>query len=215
MPAQAEAGVKLVALQTFPCRGFCPVYILTIYQNGLLEYQGDRFVEKTGPASAMLRPDELSQVRKAVTTTNLWSYPDEVETRVMDAPYATLTTWNGEKTKRVRGSIDRPKPLLDLEKLLKNIAEAHEIKVIHGINPNQPAATTGELIVKLRPEENAGNWIARFQEIKLRLLRRVYDNTWLVSYDPTQIEEKQVIELLKSTDGALEVQANQPVEDRN
>ena len=215
MPVQPAVGVKLAALQTFPCRGFCPVYMLTIYENGLLEYQGEKFVEKTGAASATLSPEELAQIRRVVTATNLWQYPDEVETRVMDAPYATLTTWNGDKTKSVRGSIDRPQPLLDLEKLLKSTAEAHGIKVIKGVNPNQPAAVSGEVIVKLKPEENAGNWVARFGEIKLRLVRRLYDNTWLVSYDPAQIEEKQVIELLKTTDGALDVQANHPVKDRN
>ncbi|MEO6759754.1 MAG: DUF6438 domain-containing protein [Saprospiraceae bacterium] len=212
---QPSATAKLVALETFPCRGYCPVYQLTFYQNGLLEYNGEKFVEKTGPASTMLGAEELAEIRQEVAKTNLWQYPQEVETQVMDAPYATLTTWNGDQIKSVRGSIDRPKPLLELEKLLKNTAEAHGIKVINGVNPNMPAVDANEVIVQLKTEINAGNWIARFEEIKLRLVRRLYDNTWLISYDPEQISEQQVMELLKSTDGALDVQPNHPVQDRH
>ena len=218
MPATADqpaTAAKLVALQTFPCRGYCPVYTLTVYQSGLMEYNGDKFVEKTGPASTKLTAEELAQLRQEVSKTNLWQYPDDIQSQIMDAPFATLSTWSGEKSKSVRGSIDRPKPLLELEKLIKNIAEAHGLKVIKGVNPNVPATTSGEVIVKLRPEVNAGNWIVRFEEIKLRLVRRLYDNTWLIAYDPAQMEEKQVIDLLKSTDGALEVQPNHPVEDRH
>ncbi len=214
-PWQTPPAAKLVGLQTFPCRGFCPVYVITIYENGLLEYNGERFVEKTGPASTMLTPEELARVRLEVTKADLWKYPDDVKSQVMDAPFTTLTAWKGDRTKSVRGSIDRPKPLLDLEKLIKNTAEAHGLKVIQGVNPNAAPATLSEVIVKLSPEENAGNWIVRFQEIKLRLVRRIADNTWLVGYDPAQMQEKQLIELLKSTGGVLEVQANQPVKDRN
>ncbi len=212
---QPATAPQLITLQTFPCRGYCPVYTLTVRHNGLLEYNGERFVQKTGPATAQLTPTELARLRIEVTKTNLWEYPDHVKSQIMDAPYATLTVWNGDKTKSVNGSMDRPKPLLELEKMLKNIAEAHGLKVLEGVHPNTSAAPKSEVIVKLRPEENAGNWIARFGELKLRLVRRLYDNTWLVDYDPAQIGEKQVIELLKSTAGALDVQANHPVEDRH
>ncbi len=213
--AQPDAAAKLVALQTFPCRGYCPVYTLTVYQSGLMEYNGDKFVEKTGPASTMLTGEELAQLRQEVSKTNLWQYPDDIQSQIMDAPFATLSTWNGDKSKSVRGSIDRPKPLLELEKLIKNLAEAHGLRVIKGVNPNLTTTPMSEVIVKLRPEENAGNWIMRFEEIKLRLVRRLYDNTWLIGYDPAQIGEKQVMDLLKNTDGALEVQPNHPVEDRH
>ncbi len=137
--ASPVADTKLIALQTFACRGFCPIYTLTFYNSGLLEYNGERFVEKTGAATVKLTPAEVAALRGEVTKTNLWQYPDEIKAQVMDAPYATLTVWDGDKTKSVRGTIDRPKPLLELEKILKNLAEAHGLKVIKGVNPNEPA----------------------------------------------------------------------------
>lgn len=211
----AATPVKLVSIQTFPCRGYCPVYTITVYDDGLLEYNGERFVEKMGTAKATLTREELAQLRMEVTTANLWTYPEDIQSKIMDAPFTTLTVWQGDKSKSVRGSIDRPKPLLELEKRLKNTAEAHGLKVLQGVNPNANPAPQGEVIVQLRPEENAGNWIAQFKQTKLQLVRRLQDNTWLVSYDPARIEEQQVIDLLKATDGALEVQTNRPVKDRN
>ncbi len=133
------ADTKLIMLQTFACRGFCPVYTLTAYNSGKLDYNGERFVEKTGAATVTLTAKELEQLRAEVTKTDLWQYDDDIKSQVMDAPYATLTTWKDDKTKSVRGSIDRPKPVLELEKLMKNLAEAHGLKVIKGVNPNPPA----------------------------------------------------------------------------
>jgi len=215
MAALPVADTKLIALQSFACRGFCPVYTLTFYNSGLLEYNGERFVEKTGAATVTLTLAEVATLRSEVNRTNLWQYPDEIKAQVMDAPYATLTVWNGDKTKSVRGTIDRPKPLMELEKTLKNLAEAHGLQVIKGVNPNQPAEQKGEVILKLRPKEDAAKWINQFSEIKLRLVRHIQEDTWLVGYDPGQIEEKQLLELFKGTEGALEVQANRPVKDRN
>lgn len=133
-----SADKKLLSLQTFACRGFCPVYTLTAYHNGLLEYNGEKFVQKIGVAKAMLTPKELAQLRIETTKADLWQYDDDIKSQVMDAPYATLMVWKDGKTKNVRGSIDRPKPLLELEKLMKNIAEAHGFKVLNGVNPNEP-----------------------------------------------------------------------------
>lgn len=137
--SQPAADTKLVSLQTFPCRGFCPMYTLTAYNSGLLEYNGEKFVEKVGTATVTLTAKELEQLRSETAKVDLWQYPDDIKSQVMDAPYATLMVWKDGKTKSVRGSIDRPKPVLELEKLMKNLAEAHGLKVIKGVNPNPPA----------------------------------------------------------------------------
>ena len=208
---------NLVAMESGACFGFCPVFKLTALSNGLVYFEGIRYTEKIGKDSFNLTADELKTLKIKVKEVNLWQYPDKGETHVADAPFVTLSAWEGEKIKAVKGSIDRPAPLLELENLLKDLAEAHGVDVKRGVNPNEiPEASRRELIVRLRPELNAGNWIAKIPDIKIRLVRRLSeDNIWLVTYDGTQVEEQSLIDMLKKTDGVLEVQANKKVKERN
>jgi len=200
----------MVELKTGGCFGYCPIIRLTVYKNGLVEYEGQLFAERQGLDSFHLSKDELRQLREKVRVVNLWQYPDNIKSEVVDAPYATLTVFQKDKMKSVRGSIDRPAPLLELENLIKNLAEAHDFQVTQGVNPNEPAkATRREVLVKLRPEINAGNWIGQFTEFKLLLVRRVSaENNWIVAYDSKQLDEKAAISMFKGSEGVLEVQGN-------
>ncbi|MBV6439177.1 MAG: hypothetical protein DYG98_20485 [Haliscomenobacteraceae bacterium CHB4] len=208
---------NLVSLETGPCFGFCPVFKLEVLNNGFVRYNGERFVEKVGKDSFYLTRTELKQLKEKIQSVNLWQYPDMIKTDVVDAPFATLIAYEGEKSKTVRGSIDRPAPLLELEGLLKDLAEAHGLQLKRGINPNSPpSGTMKEVIVQLKPDVNAGNWVNQFTEFKLRLVRRISaENIWIVAFDPKQIEEKALIDVLKDMDGVVEVQTNMPAKDRN
>ena len=210
-------ATPLISLETGPCFGFCPVFKLEVLNNGLVHYNGKRFVEKTGLDSFQLTEAEIKQLKTRVKEANLWQYPDMIKTDIMDAPFSTLIVHEKGKSKTVRGSIDRPAPLLELENLIKDLAEAHDFIVKRGVNPNAPpAGASKEVIVKLRSDQNAGNWITKFTELKLRLVRRIsVENTWLVAYDPKQIDEKTLIETLKNSEGVIEVQTNKPVNERN
>lgn len=213
----AADASPLVGLETSGCFGYCPVFKLNVLNNGLVRYEGLQFVEKTGKDSFQLTFDELKRLKTKVQEVNLWQYPDLIKTQVADAPFATLTAYKADSSKNVRGSIDRPKPLLELEDLLKDLAVAHGFEVKRGVNPNEPpAGTLKEVMVKLKPEVNAGNWITQFQEFKLRLVRRLgEENIWLVAYDPKQIDEQTLLETLKNVDGVVEAQKNMPVKERN
>lgn len=208
---------SLVELKTSGCFGFCPVFQLTVLNNGLVRYDGKQFVEKTGKDSFNLSADELKRLKAKVKEANLWQYPDKIKTEVADAPFATLTAFEKGKSKSVNGSIDRPAPLLELEAYLKDLAETHGLQVKRGVNPHDiPEANRREVIVKLKPDVNAGNWVRQVGEIKLQLVRRITsENIWLVAYDSKQIEEKELLDVLKNTKGVLEAQANQQVKDRN
>lgn len=211
------AGTPFIGLQTGGCFGYCPVFKLTVLTNGQVRYEGGQFVEKEGRDSFLLTAAELAQLRSKVTAVNLWQYPDHIHSDIMDAPSATLTAYDSKRVKSVSGSIDRPAPLLELENMLKDLAEVHGLQVKRGVDPRAvPETSKKELIVKLRPELDAGNWIGQFIDIRLRLVRRISaENIWVVAYDSQEITEKSIIELLKNTDGAVEVQVNAKVQERH
>lgn len=207
----------LIAFESHGCRGWCPVYKLLFRNNGTAVYEGIRNTVKAGTTEFKITKEELSRLQRATDAANVWQYPEQIPSNIADAPGGIITVFRGSAQKRVSGTVDRPKPLLELEALMQALADAQDLDVKTGVNPNEiPVTSRSEVIVTLKKEVNAGNWIARFGEIKLRLVRRISaENTWLVAFDPAQITEKTLIEMLKSTEEVLEVQPNKAVEERH
>lgn len=204
----AASDKPLVQLNMYGCRGFCPTYNLLFHDNGVVAYEGVRNMAKQGLDTVQLTRPELEQLRKTLKEVNLWQYPERIESQVADAPSARLTVFDGEKRHEVYGSIDRPKPILDLENLLKDLAEAHGLKVKVGVDPYAAPPNQEEIVVKFKPEINPGNFMMQFQEIKLRIVRRVSaENEWIIGYNPDQIQEKQLMDLLKDMDGVVAVKS--------
>ncbi len=199
----------LVQLEMHGCRGFCPTYKMLFWNDGKLEYEGIRNMVKQGTDTVRLSEKELKQLREALATLNLWQYPERIESQVADAPSAAITVFSKEKEHSVQGSIDRPKPILEFEDLLEDLAEAHGLKVREGVNPYTAPANQQEVLVKFKPDVNPGNFLMRFEDIRLRIVRRAStENLWIIGYNPDQITQKQLIDLLKGMDGVLEAKAN-------
>ncbi len=199
----------LVQLETHGCRGYCPTYKLLFRKDGTVEYEGIRNMVKMGRDTIQLTDVELKSLRTAATELNLWQYPERIESQVADAPSSSLTIFDGDKSHQVSGSIDRPKPILAFESLLKDLAEAHGLKVKEGVNPYEAPANQQELQVKFKPDINPGNFMMQFESLKLRIVRRVSaENLWIIGYNPDQISEKQLITVLKGTDGVLDATPN-------
>jgi len=66
-PAAAPAPHVLVAtLQRGPCFGACPVYEVRLYADGVVEWNGVRFVGVPGQARAVVPPARVAEVRAAL-----------------------------------------------------------------------------------------------------------------------------------------------------
>jgi len=200
----------LIAFESHGCRGWCPVYKLLFRNDGSALYEGIRNTVKAGITEFKLTKEELNRIQMATDAANVWQYPEQIPSNIADAPGGIIRVFRGNTQKSVSGTVDRPQPLLDLEAMMQSLAEVHGLDVKTGVNPNEiPTTSRSEVIVKLKKTVNAGNWIGQFSEIKLRLVRRVdAENIWLVAYNPAQITEKTLLELLKSTEDVLEAQPN-------
>ena len=207
---------NLVKLETGGCRGFCPMYKLTFRNDGALEYIGTRHVEKVGIELVRLTPEEFSRLLKEVRRVNLWQYPAEIPSTVVDAPVHTFTVFEGSKTHTVKGTAGIPKPIMALEALMQDIAEAHGLPVKKGVDPSNSPTLKGQVIVKFKMEVNARNFCNQFSDIKVRTVEHLSeDNTWIIGYNPSELTEDQFISLLKDMEGVLEVEPNKQAKERN
>lgn len=199
----------LVQLETGGCRGYCPVYKLSFRKDGVLDYTGTRNVEKVGSFAVRLSAAEYSQLLKAVNRVDLWQYPMDIPSTAADAPVHIYTVFDGEKSHLVKGTTGIPQPILDLENLMQDIAEAHGYPVKNGIDPKNPDHLKGRVVVKFKMEVNAKVFCNQFSDLKVHPLSHLgEDNTWLIGFNPSELTETQFISMMKDMEGVLTVEPN-------
>jgi hypothetical protein len=54
----------LATLERTACFGFCPIYKVTIFRDGVVEYEGKQFVKIQGQAIGRLSAQQLAQLRE-------------------------------------------------------------------------------------------------------------------------------------------------------
>ncbi|HEX2691137.1 MAG TPA: DUF6438 domain-containing protein [Kofleriaceae bacterium] len=62
-PSPSPRHEPLATLERTPCFGFCPVYKVTIFRDGIVDYEGIRFVKTQGHATGHLDAGQLVQLR--------------------------------------------------------------------------------------------------------------------------------------------------------
>ena len=216
---QKTDNQKLIQLETTPCRGYCPVYKLTFFTNGEAQYEGIRFVKEVALRKFKLTADEQKRLNNKLAATDLWKYPESFPTTIADAPGATITVYKDQLEKTITGSIERPKPIREVQDLLNELAIAHGIS-LNSVNPNDipEEAPKTEVLVKLKPEINAGNWLRDLNQTSktgLQLVRRVSaDNLWVVAFDGSKFALNDILDLLKAHEHVLEAQPNRKASER-
>jgi Domain of unknown function (DUF6438) len=207
----------LISLRTGGCRGYCPMFVLEFKQNGQVDYEGIRSVEREGKSSFQLTDSELKSLRTTIESVNLWQYPERFPTTIADAPGATLTIFRAGQSKEITGGPERPQPIRNLDDQLRALATVHGYN-LKSFNP-EATKPSAELLVRLKPDINAGNWLPALNEkskADLRLIRRASsENVWVVSFNPTIHQATDLIDLLKAQPEVLEAQLNRAVEERN
>jgi Domain of unknown function (DUF6438) len=208
--APLPPDAPFVTLATSGCRGYCPVFTLALKQNAYVEYTPDRYCAVAEKRTFRLTQAEYDLLKTQVAAIPYKKYPAYIESTIADAPAATLTFHERDTAYSITGTIDRPKSLIELENTIRDIAAAHGIDTRKAFDPNEtPPASASELLVQLKEEINAGNWITQIQVGNPRLVRRIPpNNAWVVSFDHTQIGVKEMIAVIEGSVDVVRVARN-------
>jgi hypothetical protein len=116
---QPAAGKLMASLQRTACYGTCPIYKVTVFSDGTLKYEGERFVKKTGAQSGTISPAELAELRKAFAQADYFALHDKYESYdVTDNPSAITFFDDGKRKKTIahyHGDRSAPEALRTLE----------------------------------------------------------------------------------------------------
>lgn len=70
---------KAITLKRTACYGSCPVYELTIFSDGRVEYNGKQFVRKTGKATGQISRKQLEELVMEFTNVYYFNLPTSFE----------------------------------------------------------------------------------------------------------------------------------------
>jgi hypothetical protein len=128
----AGATTPIITIERTACHGTCPVYSLSIFQDGKVEYDGLDFVQVKGKQTGSITPDQVQELTNAFKEADYFNLKDEYKAPVTDLATTTTSFTLDGKTKTVsnyggclEGSPDKaPQALCDLEKHIDLIAHA-------------------------------------------------------------------------------------------
>lgn len=103
--------LPLFTYEQTACFGQCPVFKLTVYTSGLVDYEGIAFVEKEGKFSKQLSEATVDSITTLFLDANFFDFEDEYTSPIMDFPtYYIGFTYDG-KSKIVKDYVSGPASL--------------------------------------------------------------------------------------------------------
>ena len=112
----------ILSFKQTACFGTCPIYVMTIDENGHVLYEGERFVDKLGVYTKDLSKDEQKELFKYLNDFEWELYKDEYRTQVTDLP-STIVQYRTKKVdKKITITGEHPKELDALTQKIQAIA---------------------------------------------------------------------------------------------
>jgi len=118
-------------LERTPCFGWCPVYRVTVFRDGVVEYEGERFVKTQGRATGHINPSQLAELEQLFHVHHYLHLKDSYEDYgITDMPSANSSYVPvGGKLKSINhyfGDDHAPKDLIDVEDGIDRIVQIEQ-----------------------------------------------------------------------------------------
>lgn len=111
--ARQPEGTPVITLERQPCFGFCPMYTVSIFEDGTVVYNGDSNVDVTGEQTSEIAPETVQQMVEAIASAGYFEWEEAYTTQtVTDLPTViTSVTRDGETHRIQRYAGDSTAPL--------------------------------------------------------------------------------------------------------
>jgi hypothetical protein len=121
---QSPAGPIVITLERTACFGTCPVYTVTVRDDGSVSYDGRSFVRVPGKYAWQIDPAMVRALADEMTRAGFFDLKKEYTAMITDMPTTYTTLSIGARTKRVKDYFDAPPKLMELEKRIDEVSGA-------------------------------------------------------------------------------------------
>jgi hypothetical protein len=215
----AKASPKIV-LSKGACFGECPVYTLTIYNTGLMKFNGVRFTKMDGKHEKQLSEEAYIALVKNFDDVDLWKYDDVYDMQIADLPTTSISYSSKEKTKSVKGKADRPEKILELENALISLIDLEGWVMTEApadqLRAEEKRIIDDEIIIKGNDQLILVRWLKTYEKYDMKIGKRLGPNSeyWVVKFDKTLIDPAEMLKMIQDDPAINEAEFNKVLKNR-
>jgi len=117
LPSEAVARIQRTA-----CFGRCPIYVLTVYKDGTVIYNAEKWVDKEGTFQAKASTELFQKLLKKAEEIGYFSLDDLYDSDgVTDLPSTITTIRSEEDLKQIVNRYQGPEKLADFEQYFDSL----------------------------------------------------------------------------------------------
>ena len=123
-PNLLEPSEPFLVMKRTACYGTCPQYKISIYNDGLIIYNGKLFVDRIGCFSSMISMHQIDSITSLLNDIDFFSLKEEYLSPITDVPSVILELNIDGKSHKVVDRIEGPDKLKKCYILIDNITES-------------------------------------------------------------------------------------------
>lgn len=219
MESDQTKAIPVIVYSKSPCFGNCPIYNMTIYNSGLIKYNGVRFTEKMGKFEKTLDTKTYSELLKLFKTNRFWRFDDDYGMDLVDAATITLSYSDNGKTKTVKGKSKFPDKLKEIFTKLDEIEKSKDgwiqlEKAEKVVKPEE--IIDNQIIIKTGEGMILASWLQEYKSYGVRLMRKISgtDDMWLIRFDKELISPEEMLKKIKADKYIAEAEFNTKTSER-
>ena len=119
-----ELNDAVITLERTACYGTCPVYKVTIYEDGKVLYNGEQFVENKGEHDFRISPAKVKDLINEFYEIDYFSLHNEYTANITDLPTTITSIKIAGQAKRVSNYYGAPEKLRELEDMIDEVTNS-------------------------------------------------------------------------------------------
>ena len=212
----SNANTKLVSISKGACYGSCPIYSMTVFEDGSCKFHGKRFCKKLGPFIGSISAQELATLNQKISVLKLSEYPDKIESLISDFPSTEITVFSDSNVKSVWWRDNEPKELSELSTFLDKFRT--DMNWEFDVNaPMQPGTIENQILVELKSGIKATEFVNDYSDFALKINKELTpkENYWLFEFDNSKISGGEMLKLIYKSEKINNAEFNKELEQRH
>ncbi len=213
----SKPHTKLIEMTKGACHGTCPIYSMTVYNDGTATFDGVRFCEKRGAHIAQLSDFELQLIQQKVALLDMDNYPEKIESMIPDFPSTKITCHEEDgSAKSVWWRNGAPDELSEMSITLDKFRQDLNWKV--NTSAPLPAGTIkNQILLQLKEGVNASDFAKQYRAYDLTQKKEIVPNKnyWLFEFNTKKISSLEMLNILHNAEKVTHAEFNKELEQRD
>ena len=113
-----------ITMKRTPCYGECPQYMISIYESGVVVYNGVRFVSKIGCFKSSIKIQQINYIKLLLDEIEFFNLDEEYISDITDIPSVITEVFINGNRHKVHDRLKAPEKLKNLYKEIDLIVDS-------------------------------------------------------------------------------------------